>query len=95
MRILVTGVAGLLGSHIADRMLELGHEVVGVDNLIGGYMDNVNEKVRFYKADCGDLELMNEYIKDAMLFFMQLVQRMMVYRFGLHTLLRKIPLVLQ
>lgn len=63
MRILVTGVAGLLGSHIADRMLELGHEVVGVDNLIGGYMDNVNEKVRFYKADCGDLELMNEYIK--------------------------------
>ena len=63
MRILVTGVAGLLGSHVADRMLELGHEVVGVDNLIGGYMDNVNEKVRFYKADCGDLELMNEYSK--------------------------------
>ena len=63
MRILVTGVAGLLGSHIADRMLELGHEVVGVDNLIGGYMDNVNEKVKFHKADCGDLELMNEYSK--------------------------------
>lgn len=63
MRILVTGVAGLLGSHIADRMLELGHEVVGVDNLVGGYVDNVSEKVKFYKADCGDLKLMSEYSK--------------------------------
>jgi UDP-glucose 4-epimerase len=31
MKIFITGVAGFLGSHLADRMLELGHEVVGND----------------------------------------------------------------
>ncbi len=61
MRIFITGVAGFLGSHIADRMLQLGHEVVGVDNLIGGYIDNVNKEVEFYQADCIDLELMKKY----------------------------------
>lgn len=61
LRIFVTGVAGFLGSHLADRMLELGHEVVGVDSLIGGYLDNVNEKVEFHKADCADLDLMKKY----------------------------------
>ena len=35
-RVFISGVAGFLGSHLADRMLELGHEVVGCDNLLGG-----------------------------------------------------------
>lgn len=61
MRIFITGVAGFLGSYVADSMLDLGYEVIGVDNLVGGYLDNVNKKVRFYKADCGDLELMKKY----------------------------------
>lgn len=69
MKIMITGVAGLLGSHVADRMLELGHEVIGVDNLIGGYIDNINEKVEFYKADCADLELMKEYSKGCDIIF--------------------------
>jgi UDP-glucose 4-epimerase len=51
-RIFISGVAGFLGSHLADRMLELGHEVVGCDNLLGGYLDNVNENVEFYQYDC-------------------------------------------
>jgi len=38
MKILITGVAGFLGSHLADRMLQLGHDVVGCDNLSGGYI---------------------------------------------------------
>ena len=41
MKIFITGVAGFLGSHLADRFLELGHEVAGNDILIGGYLDNV------------------------------------------------------
>jgi UDP-glucose 4-epimerase len=56
-RFLVTGVAGFLGSHIADELLDQGHEVVGIDNFIGGYKDNVPNKVKFYEADLGNLDL--------------------------------------
>ncbi|MEK9725992.1 MAG: NAD-dependent epimerase/dehydratase family protein, partial [Rhodospirillaceae bacterium] len=40
MRILITGVAGFLGSHLAERFLVKGHEVVGVDNFVTGSRDN-------------------------------------------------------
>ena len=51
--ILITGVAGLLGSRMADWIIENHpeYEVVGIDNLFGGYIENVNEKVVFYKRD--------------------------------------------
>lgn len=51
-RVFISGVAGFLGSHLADRMLALGHEVSGCDSLIGGYLDNVNAKVEFHQYDC-------------------------------------------
>ncbi len=41
MRILITGGAGFLGSHLSDRMLAEGHEVVGMDNLVTGNSDNI------------------------------------------------------
>lgn len=56
MKIFITGVAGFLGSHIADKMLELGHEVVGCDNLIGGYRENVPFNVEFHKFDLNSLD---------------------------------------
>ncbi|OIO87658.1 MAG: hypothetical protein AUK03_17650 [Anaerolineae bacterium CG2_30_64_16] len=55
-RILVTGGAGFIGSHIVDRYLELGHDVLVVDNLATGYRENVNPKARFYQADVRDGE---------------------------------------
>ena len=47
MRIFISGIAGFLGSHLADRMISLGHHVFGCDNLIGGYLDNVPKKAKF------------------------------------------------
>jgi dTDP-glucose 4,6-dehydratase len=46
MRVLVTGAAGFLGSHLSDRLLALGHRVVGVDNFITGNSANIAHLVR-------------------------------------------------
>jgi UDP-glucose 4-epimerase len=60
MKIFITGVAGFLGSHLADRMIELGHTVTGNDNLLGGYTDNINPKLEFYGIDCCSLTAMTD-----------------------------------
>lgn len=59
MRTVVTGGAGFLGSHLADRLLADGHEVVIVDNLITGSLDNIahlkdDARVLFIKADISE-----------------------------------------
>ena len=56
MRILITGAAGFLGSHLSDRFVAEGHHVVGMDNLITGNMDNIahligGERFEFIKHD--------------------------------------------
>lgn len=53
-KIFITGVAGFLGSHLADAMIADGHRVVGIDNMIGGDLDNVPTKVEFHQVDCLD-----------------------------------------
>ena len=55
MKILVTGVAGFLGSHLAEKLSDLNYEVIGIDNMSGGYKDNVPKKVKFFNFDCCDL----------------------------------------
>lgn len=64
MKIFVTGVAGFLGSHLADRFLESGHEVVGVDSLIGGEIINVPPATQFYQYDCCDRNSVARVMKD-------------------------------
>lgn len=54
MKILVTGGAGFIGSHVVDAYLEAGHDVVVVDNLSTGFRDNLNPKARFYEVDICD-----------------------------------------
>jgi UDP-glucose 4-epimerase len=58
MKIFVSGVAGFLGSHIADAMIADGHTVVGCDSMIGGSLDNVPSAVEFHQVDCCHFDTM-------------------------------------
>ena len=51
MKVLVTGGAGFIGSHLVSRFLDEGHTVVVVDNLSTGKQKNIHPKARFYKVD--------------------------------------------
>ncbi len=61
MNILISGVAGFLGSHLAERMLLLGHRVYGFDTLQGGDRKNVPDKAEFWKVDCCDFMAMKTF----------------------------------
>ena len=54
MRVLVSGGAGFIGSHIVDRMLREGHEVAIIDDLSTGRRENVAKGARFYELDLRD-----------------------------------------
>lgn len=69
MKILVTGAAGFLGSHIVDRLLELGHQVVGIDDLLTGSPENIaqnkgNPSFEFFPFDIRDRAQMNATMRD-------------------------------
>jgi UDP-glucose 4-epimerase len=51
MKVLVTGGAGFIGSHLVDRLIQEGHEAIIVDNLATGKRRNINRAARFYKLD--------------------------------------------
>ena len=55
-KILITGVAGFLGSHLSEQLSKLGHKVIGIDNMIGGYKDNIPKEIEFHNVDCCDFE---------------------------------------
>ncbi len=57
MKILVTGGAGFIGSHVVDAYVDLGHEVVVVDDLSTGRKQNLNPKVQFYQLQIQDARI--------------------------------------
>ena len=63
MKILITGGAGFIASHVADTYIKAGHKVAIVDNLLTGFRRNVNPKAKFYKADIRDLTQMQAIFK--------------------------------
>lgn len=63
MRVFISGIAGFLGSHLAERMLAMGHDVVGCDSLLGGELINVPPEVAFYQYDCRDLNAMAKIMR--------------------------------
>jgi UDP-glucose 4-epimerase len=63
-KILITGVAGFLGSHLSEKFSELGHEVIGIDNMIGGYRNNIPKKIKFFEMDCCDFKNVKKIMKN-------------------------------
>ena len=64
MKILVTGGAGFIGSHLVDRLIEAGHRVVIVDNLSTGRRANLNKDAIFYESDICDPEIKGIFEKE-------------------------------
>jgi UDP-glucose 4-epimerase len=57
---LVTGAAGFIGSHVVDNVLMMGHDVIALDDLSGGFEENINPKAKFIKGNVEDNELVQE-----------------------------------
>lgn len=58
-RILVTGGAGFIGAHVADELIERGHQVTVLDDLSGGFRENVPAGARFVQGSINDVDLVN------------------------------------
>jgi UDP-glucose 4-epimerase len=58
-RVLVTGAAGFIGSHVVSELLARGHQVVALDDLSGGFRSNVDERAIFVEGSILDIELVN------------------------------------
>jgi UDP-glucose 4-epimerase len=63
VKILVTGGAGFIASHLVDQFIEDGHRVIVVDNLSSGIKENINPKALFYKIDICDALALEEVFK--------------------------------
>lgn len=64
MKILVTGGAGFIGSHVVDMFIQAGHDVVVVDSLVTGRRENVNPRAKLYEMDIRDSRLSEVFARE-------------------------------
>ncbi|MBY9007018.1 MAG: SDR family oxidoreductase [Candidatus Lokiarchaeota archaeon] len=75
-KVVITGVAGFIGSNLADKLLELGAEVIGIDNFLTGRKENLSKafkapKFKFYSGDIRDLDFLLDIFQDIDVIFHQ------------------------
>ncbi len=63
-KVLVTGAAGFVGSHVCDHLINNGYDVVALDDLSGGFEDNVNPKAQFVTGSINDVDLINKLFSE-------------------------------
>ena len=63
MKIYITGIAGFLGSHLAKRLQNLGHQIGGNDTMILGDKENLPNNIEFHKTDCINYDEMVKNLK--------------------------------
>lgn len=64
MKIIVTGGAGFIGSHLVDRLIQEKHQVVILDNLSTGKKENINKKAKFYQVDISSNKIKDIFAKE-------------------------------
>src|SRR5215207_9829700 len=75
MRALVTGGAGFIGSHLVDALVDLGADVMVLDDLSSGRAENVNRAARLFEGDILDKEALDKAIEGCELVFHQAARR--------------------
>ena len=78
MKILVTGGAGFIGSHLVDRLVQEGHQVSVIDNLSTGKRKNLNKKARLYKMDIQSSKIDRVFRKERPIIVVHLAAQMNV-----------------
>lgn len=68
-KILITGIAGMIGSHLLDHLMVRNYEIIGIDNLSFGKLDNIKnhlqiDRFKFYNVDVGDFDTIKILAKD-------------------------------